>query len=277
MEKKILYKQMFVVQVLLFMPVIGYAFIICIVGIYHHAYIACGTILIYITVICLLSAKWYLYVIQNPGPFAGLKTPVLSFKSAESAYWTLLVRHVGRNKKLVFTGIKLFSCGILFGMLANQTGTSSELHMIILFFSLGILGHGLLIHQLRELEETRLTFYRSVPVSLIKRFMQYGFLYFILLLPEIIILVVLTPKYLDFRYTFLFIFFAYSVLLFLNSLLFIQFFSMKYYLRIILCIFLFIYLSVLTGYFVLFCTLLFLASGFIFFDRYYQFELQVVS
>jgi hypothetical protein len=277
LEKKILYRQMFAVQVLLFLPVIVYAIVICIVGIYHHVYIAGGIIFLFITSICLLSVKWYLYVILNPGLFTGLKSPVPSFKSTESAYWILFIRFIGKYKKLFFAGIKLFNCGILYGMLVNQTGTRSETDMIILFYCLSILGHGLLIHQLRELEETKLTFYRSLPISLFKRFIQYVILYFILLLPEIITLGALTPKYLHYQYAFQLIFFGFSILLFLNSLLFIQFFSMKQYLKIILCIFFLIYLSVLTGYFFLFCIFLFLASGYIFFGRYYQYERQISS
>ena len=92
-------------------------------------------------------------------------------------------------------------------MLMNQTGTTYELNMIILFFSLGILGHGLLIHQIRDLEETRLSFYRAIPVSLFNRFVQYAAFYLIILLPEIFTILLLTPKYLNYTDAALLIFF----------------------------------------------------------------------
>jgi len=277
LEFKDLYGMMLLVQVLVFLPIIGYAIMIGVAGIYLHAYLACGILLIYLIAICLLSAGWYFHQIQNPSIATRKKTGKLQVRSVETAYWAIFIRYIGRNKKLLFTGTKIFSCGVLWGMLANQTGTDYELNMIILFFSIGILGHGLLIHQIRELEETRLTFYRTVPVSLSKRFYQYGIFYFILLLPEIFTMAVLTPNHLSYSNALLFIFFSYSLLLFLNSLLFIQFFPMKDYLKITLCLFLIIYCSVLTATFLWLCIFLFLSSLFVFRGCYYQYERQVVA
>jgi hypothetical protein len=265
------------VQMLLFLPIIVYAVIICIAGIYLHDYMACGILLLFILSLCLLSARWYLYHIQNPGMNAGTKSVKFQIKPSESSYWGFFIRYIGRNKKLLFAGIKIFSCGILYGMLVNQTGTDYELNMIILFFSLGILGHGLLIHQIRELEETRLTFYRSVPISLLKRFIQYAVFYFILLVPEIVTIVLLTPKHLSYSDGLLFVFFSYSLLLFLHSFLFIQFFPMKDYLKIILCLYLTIYCSILMSSFPWLCVLLFLSSLIIFRGRYYQYERQLTT
>lgn len=264
-------------QLLLFLPVVAYIIIICIAGIYLHAYWACGIILIYILSICLLAARWYLHQIHNPAIGTEVKIGKLQMRSVETAYWGLFIRHIGRNKKLLFTGTKVFSCGILFGMLVNQTGTDYEWNMIILFFSIGILGHSLLIHQIRELEETRLTFYRAVPVSLFKRFYQYAIFYFILLLPEIFTMAILTPGHLAYSDALLLVFFSYSLLLFLHSLLFIQFFPMKDYLKITLCLFLIIYYCLLTATFLWLSICLFLSSLIIFRGTYYQYERQVAS
>jgi hypothetical protein len=197
---------------------------------------------------------------------------IFSFKIRETPYWNLFIRYIGNNKKLLFSGIKLYSCSVLYLMIVNQTQVEYDLSMIILFYSLGILGHGLLIHQLRDMEETRLTFYRTVPLSLLKRFVQYAILYFILLIPEIITIVFLTPHYLRFQDAILFILLSYSILLFLNSLLFIKFFRMKDYLKIILCIFFLEYFSVLSGTCPLLCIFLFISSITVFFSRYYRFE-----
>jgi hypothetical protein len=265
------------VQILIFLPVIVYAIIIFITGAYLKAYTACGVLMLYLVSICLLSARWYLFHVQNPGQFPKIKKGKLNLMSSDAHYWKLFIRYIGLNKKLLFSGIKLFSCGILYGMLKNQTGTDYELNMIILFFSLGILGHGLLIHQIRDLEETRLTFYRTIPVSLFNRFMQYAAFYLILLLPEISTIAVLTPYHLHYPDALLFIFFSFSLLLFLHSLLFIQFFPMKTYLKIILCLYLIIYCSVLTSSFVLFCIFSLLSSGLIFRGRYYKYERQIVT
>jgi hypothetical protein len=272
LDSKTLFGLLVWVQLQLFIPIILYIVIILVTGIYLHAYISCLIIGFYFIILCLISARWYLFIIQIPGRSLQTLKGKLLFKKWETPYWSLFTRYIGRNKKLVFSGIKIYSCAVLYLMVINQTRVEYDLSMIILFFSLGILGHGLIIHQLRDLEESRLTFYRTVPRSLSNRFIQYAILYFILLLPEIITIVLLTPYYLHFKDAILLILFSYSVLMFLNSLLFIQFFKMKDYLKIILCIFLLIYFSVLTATIPLLCILLFISSMAIFFGSYYQYE-----
>ena len=257
---KKMFVSLIVIQVLLFLPVITYAIIVGVAGIYLHAYIASGIILFYLVALCLISARWYLYQIHNPGNSQEIKTRKFNMKSAETFYWNFFIRYIGENKKLLFTGIKIFNCGILYGMLVNQAANDHELDMIILFFSLGILGHGLLIHQIRDLEETRLSFYRSIPVSFFKRFVQYAKFYLIILLPEIFTIILLTPKHLGYSDAFLFGFFGYSLLLFMHSLLFIQFFPMKSYLKVILCLYLIIYCSILVSSLLWLCFFLFLSS-----------------
>ncbi|HEY4935893.1 MAG TPA: hypothetical protein VII44_04900, partial [Puia sp.] len=272
LDGKKLYRLLVWVQFLLLLPIVFYAFIIFASGFYTHEYIKCLIILLYIISICLISALWYLFIIQNPGNSTGTMNGKFSLKTRETPYWSLFIRYIGIDKKLLFLGIKIYSCSVLYLMLVNQTQIDYDLRMIILFFSLGILGHGLLIHQLRDLEETRLTYYRTVPISLFKRFMQYAILYFVLLIPEIITITFLTPQYIHYEDAIIFVLLSYSILLFLNSLLFIQFFRMKDYLKIILCIFFIEYFSVLTGTSPLLCALLFISAISTFFFRYYRFE-----
>ena len=247
------------VQVLLYLPIIAYAVIMCITGIYLHTYLTCVVLVSYLFTICLLSARWYLYNIKNRGLAYETMTGKINLNLRESSYWKLFIRYIARNKKLLFIGMKIFNCGILSGMLMNQSGSEYELKMIILFFSLGILGHGLLIHQIRDLEETRLSFYRTIPVSLFNRFVQYAAFYLIILLPEIFTILLYTPKYLHYTDAVLLIFFSYSLLLFMHSLLFIQLFRMKVYLKLILCLYLIIYFSILISSFLWLCVFLFLS------------------
>jgi hypothetical protein len=260
------------VQFLLFVPIVIYILIICIAGTYLHLYLPCLIVLAYFLALWFVSSRWYLFVIQNPGRFSPAGIGKSYIKSRQTPYWSLFVRYIGKDKKLLFSGIKLYSCCVLYLMVINQTKVDYDLSMITLFFSLGILGHGLLIHQLRGLEETRLTFYRTVPVTLFNRFIQYSLLYLILLLPEIITIAFLTPGWLHYKDAVIFILLSYSLLLFLNSLLFIQFFRMNEYLKFILCLFLIIYISVLTVTIPWLCILLFLISAAIFYRRYYRFE-----
>jgi hypothetical protein len=261
------------VQFLLFLPIIFYTIIIFVVCIYlHSSYISFGVILLYISAVILLSAWLYLNTVQN----LTNKTPVpevkIPLKTQTTSYWFLFIRYIARHKKLLFTGIKIYSCTTLYLMVVNQLRITYDLSMIILFFSIGILGHGMLIYQLRDMEETRLSFYRTIPNSLPKRFVQYGLIYFVLLLPEFISIVSLTPYYLHYKDALLLILLSYGIILFLNSVLFIQFFAIKHYLKIILCTFLLIYFCVLTFSVAWLCIFLLISSVAIFFRRYYLFE-----
>jgi len=271
-ENKKLYSWLLWTQFLIFLPIVFYIVLIFTAGIYLHAYPACVLILLYLIAIIGISAAKYFYFIQNPGNYAATISGISGWKVNGSLYWSIFVRHIWNNKKLLFTSIKLYSCVVLYGMVLNQTLIKYDLTMIFLFFSIGILGHGILIRQFRILEEERLSFYRTLPVSLFKRFTQYALLYFILLIPEFITIAVLTPKYLHLRDALEFCFFSYSILLFINSLLFMQFFRMQDYLKVLLCLYLVIYLAVLTKVQSALCIFLFLSSVTIFINRYYQFE-----
>ena len=272
LDGKRLYLMLVWIQFLLILPIIIYACIIFAAGFYMHEYIKCLLIILYIVVICLISAGWYLFCIRNPGRQAWTMRKIFSLKVPETPYWSLFIRYIGMDKKLLFAGIKIYSCTVLYLMIVNQTRVEYDLRMIIIFFSMGILGHGLLVHQLRDMEETSLTFYRTIPISLMKRFVQYAILYFILLIPEIITIVFLTPRYLHIEDAITLILISYSILLFLNSLLFIQFFRMKDYLKIILCIFFIEYFFVLSGTIALLGILLFISAITVFFFCYYSFE-----
>jgi hypothetical protein len=272
LDRSPLFWNMFRVQFLLFLPITCYAGLICSAAVYLHAYISGLFIFIFVLTLCLTSAYWNLSVLENPGQNNRMTITSSFFKVRRTPYWTIFFRYVLRDKMLLFTGIKIYNCVILYLMISNLAETSQDMNMIFLFFSMGIFGHGILIHQLREFEETRLNFYRTVPVPLIKRFLQYALLYFILLIPEFITLTLLIPHFMSWFDGLLVAFFSYGVLLFLNSLLFIRFFKMKNYLKIILGIFLVVYLCILTKSLPPLCLFLLISAMLIFFKRYYRFS-----
>jgi len=272
LNRRTLYKLMIWIQFLLLLPVILYACIIFVAGCYMHEYAKCVVILVFIASICMISSAWYLFIIYNPGRSVFSVTAKLTFKKLKTPYWSILIRYVLLNKKLLYTGIKLYSCSVLYLMVVNQTRIEYDLRMIVLFFSLGILGHGVLIHHLRNLEESHLRFYRTMPLSIAGRFAQYAILFLILLIPEMITIIFLTPQYLRYKDAMVFILLSYSMLLFIHSLLFIKFFRMIDYLKIILCIFFMEYFFVLAGYELLLSGLFFVSAISLFTFSYYRFE-----
>jgi len=173
---------------------------------------------------------------------------------------------------MLFLGIKLFDCLLIFGMLLYRTKEESDLSMFLLFYSFGLLGHGILIYKIRHMEEFHLAFYRGLPVSLSSRLIQYAVLYLIIIIPEIILIVLMTPLHLNNLHALTLIFFGWGILLVLHSLLVIRLFHPLTYLKIITGIYLLIFIAVLTGLTVPFTLCLFLVSVYLFFQHYYQFE-----
>jgi len=263
---------MLLVQSFLFLPVSLYLTIIVGVALHQHWYFPLILVCLYVFVLNLLTAYWYVQLLHHPEKMRNSfrwKIPILS---PERFYAVLFIRNILSNRKLLYFAIKLYSCGILFAMVNNQTGTEHDLSMIILFYSFGLFGHGVLAHRLRNMEETRLFFYRGLPVSLLGRYLQYAGLYFFLFIPEILTIGWLTPSHLQYKDAILFVFFGYSFLLFLNSLLFIQAFKILDYLKILTGIFFIVFMGVLTGMVLWLSVIGVMLSVHFFIRGYYQYE-----
>ncbi len=260
------------VQVLLLLPILTYAGITVAVGLFFHRWISVSAITVFFILLLLAGAGACQFILNRPGrqwKISHTKIfPVVNYTS----YTLFLFRYLGRSRKLLFLTIKLFSCTVLFGLINQTAGDRSGLQMIILFYSFCLLGHGVLIYLIRHMEETSMSFYRTLPVSLMTRFGQYALFCFLLFVPEIWIICHLTPLHLEYSDAVLLILYGYGVLLFLISLLFIRFFSRFDYLKILTVIFLFVFISVLTGLFPALCSLLIISPVYIFCRYYYHFE-----
>jgi hypothetical protein len=275
------YRLLFRVQMWLFLPVTAYLLIMMGVGYRHHWYLSTSLVLFYNLFLCLSSTAWYLYLLKKPveaHPMGRLRAWI----SRRSGGWDrglqnyryrrFLFRYILTSRKVLLLVIKLYNCGILYLIAANWTPGENDRSMIVLFYSFGVLGHGVLIHRMREMEETQLSFYRGLPVKLTQRLAQYGWFYFIILLPEVITIVALTPAPLHYPDAAFLIFFSWAVLLLLNSLLLFRWLRIMNYLKVIGCIFFVTFLGVLTGSLTWLCLFFFLVAVTLFFSTYYKFE-----
>ncbi|HMG68987.1 MAG TPA: hypothetical protein VK588_14920, partial [Chitinophagaceae bacterium] len=195
----------------------------------------------------------------------------ISFPFPKGLYLNFIFQYIWRQRKMLFLAIKIFSCILLYGMLVSGNKGESDMKMLLLFYSFGLLGHGVLIYKIRQMEEINLGFYKALPVSLGSRIIQYAVLYLIIFVPEIIIILQRIPAYLNYRYAFVLIFFGWGILMLLNSLLFISLVRPFDYLKIVSGIYLMIFIAVLTGITIPFTICLFLISIYLFFQNYYGF------
>jgi len=204
------------VQSLLFFPVGGYAAVVTGVAFYKGWLIKGAIIQVIITLIVMVQSFLSQYLLYKHGRRLAIHID-WSEKWEAASYWTWLLRYIIQEEKILFGGIKLFGCLMLYLLLRGQTRTDYDLRMPFLVYSLSLFGHGVLIHRCRELEETRLLFYRGLPLPWIRRLGQYAVFYLLLLLPEMIVLGWLAPDPVRWADAIVFALSGWSVLLLMNS------------------------------------------------------------
>jgi hypothetical protein len=221
-------------------------------------------------------AAWHVYLLNDPYKASLLQGKMLlKWPAFLSAYHIILLRFVANKQKIVWLGIKVFTCFVLYKLAQNNYSNGFDDRFTFIFFNFGILANGVVVYRIRAFEENFLSFYRGLPVSLLKRYIQYSLLYFILLIPEFITAGMLAPVHLHYddaiRYTLC----GYSLLLLMNSITFLKNFSMQEYLKILLLVFCVQYVFLLTiGLTVLY--LCYFVLGAVLFSRgYYGFESKI--
>ncbi len=229
----------FIVQAWLMLPILVYALFILHCGLKQHFYGSLFFVFFFLFALCFLPAMWYVHLLK----YQQKKTMIpavslISFIRIFPTYQAILLQFVVSKQKILWIGLKLFTCGIIYMISRNGfISEHDEIGILFIFFNFGILANGVIVYRLRQFEQTRLFFYRGLPISYLKRFINYSILYFILLIPEFITLMMLVPKHLEFIIALRFALCSYSLLLLMNSITFIQNFALKDFLKILLLIF----------------------------------------
>jgi hypothetical protein len=255
------------------MPVLLYTLFICFVGFQQHLYLPVLVVIFYLLLLCVIAALWHVYQLNNPNKvFTFSLQKSTGKKRLASSYPLVLIRFVIARQTFIWSGIKIFTCVILYLIARNNNYTYYETSNVFLFYNFGILANGVLILRIRTFEETFLSFYRGLPVSLAKRFLQYSLIYFYLLIPEFITTLILVPARLHLKDAVSFMLCSLSLSLLMNSLTFTEDFKMKEYIKILLAILFIEYIFMMTIGFVVLYLFLFALAIIIFSKRYYKFE-----
>lgn len=267
------YKLLLQVQGWLSFPISCYALAVIGVALYKRWYGEAALVAVYILSLCMISAAWCMVHLSHPGKTFPARLPFTRRSlTGKRAWWRFFTGYLLHERKSLFLGIKIFSCGALYLLTKDLTPDDYDLRMPVLFYSFGIFAHGVLIYRFRELEDGRMIFYRGLPVSLPARFAQYILLYLLLFIPEIITLIRLAPYPLHPTDAVLFACYGYSLLLLLNSILFAGALKMGGYVRLIFVVFLLQYGFVLAGALPWLTGSFIIAAATIFFWRYYRYE-----
>lgn len=208
-----LYGQFVRIQIWLMVPVWGYAVAVAGVAWQRKATSYTVGVSLYVLLLILLGAAGFTYRFTHRR--SEENNAVNRRRKMFIPYWSILGRFLIAQNRGLLIGIKLFSCSMLYAMLRIQTPDDYDLRLAYFVFSLALFGHGLLLYRCRELETTRLLWYRNLPVPRTRRFIQVALFCSLLLIPEMLILAWLTPDPIRIRDSVSFILSGYSVLLLL--------------------------------------------------------------
>lgn len=257
----------------LMLPLLSYAVFIGYVGCHQHLYLSTVFVVLYLLFLCIAMAVRHVYALQNPETEVTVSSGKTNTRiRLLSRYPFILLSFVAKENTAIWLGIKIYSCGVLYLIARYNTATDYDTLIAFLFFNFGVLTNGVLVYLIRQYEEVFLSFYKSLPVPLIARFGNYALLFAFLLLPEFITALSLMPVHLHVADAFSFCFCAYSLLLLMNSFLFLSDFSTKEFAVVLAGVFCVQYILIpMAGYLSL-SILFFMAAVAIFFTRYYRFE-----
>ena len=276
LPRKKTFRLLLMMQLFLYLPALIYSVAILAAAAFHHLYAKGLLIILFHGLSCFIIAKFY----QQRIKYCGLKmnNKLIDWKiNLPKPYFSFLVSYVFADLKFLFFGIKIFTCLLILGFLKNLEQNDYDYRLMMLIYTMCLIGNGVIIHKVRTLEETRLTFYRQLAIARWKRWLQYFCFYFILMIPELIIFLRATPLPLHAWDTTLISLFTFSFLLLLHAILSAWLLSFKDFLKIALGLFFVIYFFIVGKFLMPLIALLFFSSTIIYLISYYKFELNKKS
>lgn len=257
-------------HVMIFLPVLTYVLIIIYVGYPDHFYLSTSVVLISNSVMCLLCVLWYRHkIFSKSQEFASR----VSLHVSPKYFPVFLCRYVMAEGKVLFFLLKVLTCGTLYLLLRERDpANETDLRLPVFFYCTAVLTHSILIHRMKDVENWRLSFYRSLPISLGHRFAGYAFFYLLLFIPEVMMTASLTPDHLPYVECCFFLFFGYGLLLMLNSLQLYNYSGLRQYLQTIVQFFAAFALALIPGWYMQFSIIIFILAVVLFLTRYYHFE-----
>jgi hypothetical protein len=237
------FRQQFVLfginQLLLYLPVLIYSgFVIALAFKYQHVGIA--FILIAFQIInCVMGAvAGYLNMNstwkKNDIGFTYLFNRITAISKISYPFY--LLTYTAFHRKITFFSIKLFSLFVLYIIFVLNKNDFSFINFIVVFLML-IMAHAMLPFYYINFIERTLSFYRNLPLSLLKISLIYFITYSIILIPELLFLLINGLQYVSLTDIVLLYFVALVNLLLFTAILYTEEIRMKKYLKIIFLVF----------------------------------------
>jgi hypothetical protein len=260
-------------QLSIYFPVLLYSGIAVVVAVYHKLYITVGIITVFNLLMCILPVWLYERKLRDADItlFSGYLNRWLNkhFSKPWSLYylWELLT---GKTRMLLVT--KLLSGAVLlltFGLMGKE---EYDIRMVLLGILLCTIAHITVIFENRNFDDQQLLFVRNLPLSLTRKYLSTGWLYFLLFLPEYMLVVVNARPHLSPVYLTEVFLLAFSLLLLFRSLLYFATLDPDKHLRWVLLIAFVLLFMILARWQLLAIVLLQVAAIWIFFKKYPEYE-----
>jgi len=176
----------FILQASLGVPVLLYGGIAVGVGLKHGLYLGAIAVLLYLVLLCAISAWFYARLINQLIDGSSQSVILRLTKSWKKPYFSLYVYHVFDKLKLKYLITKGISYLIITGVFLMFADVSHDTRVAGIALLAIAVAHSILIFDERQFEERFLIFSRTLPYARWQLFASFAGVYFALLLPEAI-------------------------------------------------------------------------------------------
>jgi len=176
----------FVISFLTFLPVFVYTIAIYGIGIQHQFYYSLIIVFFFQVALWFMNAGVLNYTLRNRHVEPRFPLPSFSLPYQRMQVG-IYVGYLFKEEKSAVILSKLFSL-ILIYIIKETLETGDDFRIIGITWLFALLSHTYLIQKLKTFEDHSLTWTRSLPINTTKTFMNYFFLYALLMLPELLLL-----------------------------------------------------------------------------------------
>jgi hypothetical protein len=174
--------QLLLMQLQLMLPVLCYGLAVIIVAVVNHHITGVLAVVLALTCLCFFTTAANYFLLQKT-KHAGLKTTLPSFHLPGNLF-SFLLKFIFTEQFVILLLLKLatFSCLYFF---AKTDAQVFEDRMLWLLYLTSLIGHSILIYRNQHFIETKMSFYRNLPVKPLTTLFTLLGVYMIVLIPEI--------------------------------------------------------------------------------------------
>lgn len=272
-DPKLLLGALLSAQCFIYLPVLIYALLLVLLGIYSGQFAAAAYVAVFHTAICLASAFRYRYHLHHPAAGRQLfHYGFLRFRFRKNIP-AIFVSQLLKEMKVIFMVTKFFSVTIIIAFLNGFFIDSYDSRVVMLGFLAGITAHCVLVFEFRRFEETLFMFYRTLPFNSFIRWLNLTAVYLIILMPEWLIFSMAIPDRLHVGDSLWLPFFGAALLMAYHCLLYKPPLDMEKYLQWVFSIAAVLFFLLLYKWYLIMIVLLSMLSIFYFRKWYLRFEL----